>query len=56
MERNWKRWKGKQPRERKMMEMIKEKEEIKQENSGLKEWTKEDDDKTGNIVDLYYKL
>jgi len=39
------------------METIKEeKEEIKQGNSGIKEWTEEDDDEIGNIVDPYYKL
>ena len=39
------------------METIKEKEEeIEQENSGLKEWTEEDDDKIGNICDPYYEL
>jgi len=36
--------------------MIKEKEEeIEQENSGLREWT-EDDNEIGNICDPYYKL
>jgi len=39
-----------------MMETIEEKEEIEQENLGLREWTKEDDDKMGNIVDPYYEL
>ena len=39
------------------METIKEeKEEIKQGNSEIKEWTEEDDDEIGNIVDPYYKL
>ena len=39
------------------METIKEKEEeIKQESSGLKEWIEEDDNKIGNIYNLYYKL
>ena len=38
------------------METIEEKEEIEQENLGLREWTKEDDDKMGNIVDPYYEL
>jgi len=36
------------------METIKE--EIEQENSGIREWTEEDDDEVENIVDLYYKL
>jgi len=39
------------------METIKEEEEeIKQESSGLKEWTEEDDNKMGNICDPYYEL
>ena len=39
------------------IETIKEKEEeIKQESSGLKEWTEEDDNEMGNICDLYYEL
>jgi len=39
------------------METIKEEEkEIKQGNSGIKEWTEEDDDDMGNICDPYYEL
>ena len=39
------------------MEIIKEEEEeIEQENSGIREWTEEDDDEVGNIVDPYYEL
>jgi len=39
------------------METIKEKEEeIEQESSGLKEWTKDDNDKMENICDPYYEL
>jgi len=39
------------------METIKEeKEEIEQENSGIREWTEEDDDEVGNMVDPYYEL
>jgi len=39
------------------METIKEEEEeIKQESSGLKEWTEEDYNERGNICDPYYKL
>jgi len=39
------------------METIKEEEEeIKQENSGIREWTEEDDDEVGNMVDPYYEL
>jgi len=36
--------------------MIREKEEIKQENSGIREWTEDDNDEMGNMVDLHYKL
>jgi len=39
------------------MKIIKEKEEeIEQENSGLREWTKEDNDEMENIYDPYYEL
>jgi len=39
------------------MEIIKEEEEeIKQEGSGLREWTEGDDDEMGNICDPYYEL
>ena len=39
------------------MEIIKEeKEEIEQKSLGLKEWTKEDNDKMGNICNPYYEL
>jgi len=38
------------------METITKEEEIKEENSGVREWTEEDDDKMGNIMDLYYEL
>jgi len=39
------------------METIKEEEEeIEQENSGIREWTEEDDDEVGNMVDPYYEL
>jgi len=54
LEKNWRRWKNKQPR--RMMEIIKEKEEIEQGDSGLREWTKDDDDKMGNMVNPEYKL
>jgi len=39
-----------------MMEMIKEKEEIEQEDSGPRELMKEDDNDIGNMVNSYYKL
>jgi len=38
-----------------MMKTIEEEEEIKQENSGVKEWIEEDDNEMNNIVDPYYK-
>ena len=39
------------------MEMIKkEKEEIKQENLRLREWTEENNNEIGNICDPYYEL
>jgi len=39
------------------MEMIrKEKEKIEQENSGLRKWTKNDDNEIGNLWDPYDKL
>jgi len=37
------------------LETIKEEEEIKQGNLGIREWTDEDDE-MGNIVDPYYEL
>jgi len=37
------------------MEIIME-EEIKEENSGAREWTEKDDDEISNMVDPYYKL
>ena len=39
-----------------MMETIREKEEIEQEESGIREWTEEYNDKIGNICDPYNKL
>ena len=38
-----------------MMKTIEKEEKIKQENSGVKEWMEEDDNKMNNIVDLYYE-
>jgi len=38
------------------MEMITEEEEIKEGESGVREWTKEDDNKMGNMANLYYEL
>jgi len=56
LERNWKRWKGKRPTKREVMKMIPEEEEIEREKSGVREWTEEDDNEMGNMVDPYYKL
>jgi len=56
MEKNWRRWKGKKPTKRKMIKTIPEKEEIREEKSGVREWTEEDDDEMGNMVDPYYEL
>ena len=56
LERNWKRWKGKRPTRREVMKTIPEEEEIKEEKSGVREWTEEDDDEMGNMVDPYYEL
>ena len=55
LERNWRWWKGKQSEERKM-ETIVEEEEIKEENSGVREQMEKDDDKMSNIMDPCYKL
>ena len=55
LERNQRQQKEKQL-ERRKMKIITEEEEIKKEKSGVREWTKEDDDKMGNMVDSYYEL
>jgi len=40
-----------------MMETIKEEEEeIEQKNLGIKEWTEEDNNEIGNMVDPYNEL
>jgi len=56
MERNWRRWKGRRPVRRETMKTIPEEKEVKEEKSGLREWTEEDEDEMGNMVDLYYEL
>jgi len=57
LERNWRRWKEGKTRRQRTIETIKEEEEeIKQESSGIKEWTEEDNKEMGNMVDLYYEL
>ena len=38
------------------MKTIPEEEETKEKKSGVQEWTEEDEDKMGNMVDLYYEL
>ena len=38
------------------METIVEEEEIREENSGVREWMEEDDDEMGNMMDPCYKL
>jgi len=52
LERNWRRWKGKRPARRETMKTIPEEEE----KSGVREWTEEDEDEIGNMVDPYYEL
>ena len=31
-------------------------EEVEEEKSGVREWTEEDEDEMGNMVDSYYEL
>jgi len=38
------------------MKMILEEEEAKEEKSGVREWTEEDEDEMGNMVDPHYEL
>ena len=38
------------------MKTIPEDEEIEKEKSGIREWTKEDNDEIDNLADLYYEL
>ena len=57
MERNWRRWKGKKlVRRGTMKTILEEEEEVEEEKSGVREWTEEDEDEMGNMVDLYYEL
>ena len=56
LERNWKRWKGKRPTKREVMKTILEEEETEKEKLGVREWTEEDNDEMGNMVDPYYEL
>ena len=39
-----------------MLKTIKKEEKIKQEELEVREWTEEDNNEMGNIVDLYYEL
>jgi len=56
MEKNWRQWKGKKPMKRKTIKTILEEKEIKEEKSGVREWTEEDNDDMGNMVDPCYEL
>jgi len=56
LERNWRRWKGKKPVKRGTMKTILEEEETEKEKSGVREWTEEDEDEIGNMVDPHYEL
>jgi len=38
------------------MKTIPEKEETEEKKPKIREWTEEDDDKIGNMVDSYYEL
>jgi len=38
------------------METITEEKEIKKENSGIREWTEENDHEMGNMTNPYYEL
>jgi len=51
LERNWRQWKGGRPKKRTIETIKKEEDE-----SGVREWTEEDDEEMGNMVDLYYEL
>ena len=55
LERNWRQWKGKQSGERRI-KIIMEKEKIRDKNSGVREWTEEDDNEMGNMINPYYEL
>jgi len=38
------------------LKKIKKKEEIKQKKPEIREWTEEDEEEIGNMVDSYYEL
>ena len=52
LERNWRRWKEGRTRGRRTIEIIKEEED----KLGVREWTEEDNEEMGNMVDPYYEL
>ena len=52
LERNWRRWKEGRIRGRRTIETIKEEED----KLGVREWTEEDNEEMGNMVDPYYDL
>ena len=57
LKRNQRCQKGRQAKKREILEIIKEKEKkIKQENSRVREWTEEDEDKMGNMINPCYEL
>jgi len=56
LERNWRQWKGRKPVRREAMKTILEEEEVKEENLEVREWTEEDEDGMGDMVDPYYEL
>jgi len=57
LERNWRRWKERRARGQRTIEIIKEeKEEIKQEKLGIKEWTEDNNDEMENICNPYHEL
>jgi len=39
-----------------MKTIMEEEEEVEREKSGVREWTEEDEDEMGNMVDSYYEL
>jgi len=56
LERNWRRWKGKKPARRGTMKTIPEEEEIQEKNSGVREWTEQNENEMDNMVDPCYEL
>ena len=62
MERNWRWWKGKKLARRRVIKTIPEEEEeieeekTEKEKSGVWEWTEENENEMGNMVNPYYEL